>query len=71
MHRIGLLPDNYTFPSVVRSCVVLSALMEGREVHCSIIKNGFDLDVFVHSLITMYSQSGRGSNSELVLVRWL
>ncbi|CAL5328635.1 unnamed protein product [Camellia sinensis] len=31
MHRIGLLPDSYTFPSVVRSCAVLSALMEGRE----------------------------------------
>ncbi|KAF5956398.1 hypothetical protein HYC85_003623, partial [Camellia sinensis] len=66
MHRIGLLPDSYTFPSVVRSCAVLSALMEGREVHCNIIKNGFDLDVFVHSLITMYSQSRGGFNSELV-----
>ncbi|THG00559.1 hypothetical protein TEA_023086 [Camellia sinensis var. sinensis] len=67
MHRIGLLPDSYTFPSVVRSCAVLSALMEGREVHCNIIKNGFDLDVFVQSsLITMYSQSGEIFNSELV-----
>ncbi|XP_028072859.1 pentatricopeptide repeat-containing protein At1g08070, chloroplastic-like [Camellia sinensis] len=67
MHRIGLLPDSYTFPSVVRSCAVLSALMEGREVHCNIIKNGLDLDVFVRSsLITMYSQSGEIFNSELV-----
>ncbi|XP_028059679.1 putative pentatricopeptide repeat-containing protein At3g11460, mitochondrial [Camellia sinensis] len=45
MHRIGLLPDSYTFPSVVRSCAILSALMEGREAHCNIIKNGFDLDI--------------------------
>ncbi|GMP36922.1 hypothetical protein CsSME_00008858 [Camellia sinensis var. sinensis] len=67
MHLIGLLPDSYTFPSVVRSCAVLSALMEGREVHCNIIKNGFDLDVFVQSsLITMYSQSGEIFNSELI-----
>ncbi|KAF7132186.1 hypothetical protein RHSIM_Rhsim09G0134200 [Rhododendron simsii] len=67
MHRIGLLPDRYTFPSVVRSCAVLSALREGREAHCNIIKNGFDLDVFVQSsLVTMYSQCGETLSSELV-----
>ncbi|XAR67192.1 hypothetical protein NMG60_11013660 [Bertholletia excelsa] len=67
MHRIGLLPDSYTFPFVIRSCGVLSALREGREVHCNIIKNGFDLDVFVQSaLVTMYSQSGEILRSELV-----
>ncbi|KAI8539507.1 hypothetical protein RHMOL_Rhmol09G0188700 [Rhododendron molle] len=67
MHRIGLLPDRYTFPFVVRSCAVLSALREGREAHCNIIKNGFDLDVFVQSsLVTMYSQCGETLSSELV-----
>ncbi|KAG5532880.1 hypothetical protein RHGRI_027237 [Rhododendron griersonianum] len=67
MHRIGLLPDKYTFPFVVRSCAVLSALREGREAHCNIIKNGFDLDVFVQSsLVTMYSQCGETLSSELV-----
>uniref|UniRef100_A0A2N9HE39 Pentacotripeptide-repeat region of PRORP domain-containing protein n=1 Tax=Fagus sylvatica TaxID=28930 RepID=A0A2N9HE39_FAGSY len=67
MHRIGLLPDNYTFPFVVRSCAVLSALMEGKEVHCNVIKNGFDSDVFVKSsLISMYAQSGETLNSEII-----
>ncbi|XP_059633236.1 putative pentatricopeptide repeat-containing protein At3g11460, mitochondrial [Cornus florida] len=67
MHQTGILPDHYTFPSVVRSCAVLSALREGKEVHCNIIKNGFDLDVFVQtSLVTMYAQSGVTENSELV-----
>ncbi|KAA8523319.1 hypothetical protein F0562_009742 [Nyssa sinensis] len=67
MHQNGLLPDNYTFPFVVRSCAVLSALREGKEVHCNIVKNGFDSDVFVQSsLITMYSQNGETLNSELV-----
>ncbi|XP_057467566.1 pentatricopeptide repeat-containing protein At1g08070, chloroplastic-like [Actinidia eriantha] len=67
MRRIGLSPDSCTFPSVVRSCAVLSALREGREVHCNIIKNGYDLDVIVQSsLVTMYSQSGETLNSELV-----
>ncbi|XP_058183274.1 pentatricopeptide repeat-containing protein At1g08070, chloroplastic-like [Rhododendron vialii] len=67
MHRIGLLPDRYTFPFVFRSCAVLSALREGREAHCNVIKNGFDLDVFVQSsLVTMYSQCGETLSSELV-----
>ncbi|XP_058181358.1 pentatricopeptide repeat-containing protein At2g33760-like [Rhododendron vialii] len=67
MHRIGLLPDRYTFPFVFRSCAVLSALREGREAHCNVIKNGFDLDVFVRSsLVTMYSQCGETLSSELV-----
>jgi pentatricopeptide repeat protein len=67
MHQSGLLPDNYTFPFVVRSCAVLSALAEGKEVHCNIIKNGFDSDVFVKSsLISMYAQSGETLNSEIV-----
>ncbi|KAJ7979249.1 Pentatricopeptide repeat [Quillaja saponaria] len=67
MHRAGFLPDNYTFPFVVRSCAVISALREGKEVHCNIIKNGFDLDVFVQSsLVSMYAQSGETLNSEIV-----
>ncbi|KAI8019181.1 Pentatricopeptide repeat-containing protein [Camellia lanceoleosa] len=63
MHRIGLLPDSYTFPSVVRSCAVLSAFMEGREVHCNIIKNGFDLDVFVQSSLIIISLFDRMPSS--------
>lgn len=72
MHFLGLLPDSYTFPFVIRSCVVVSALREGKEVHCNIIKNGFDSDVFVQSaLVTMYSQSGEMVNSELVFDKML
>ncbi|OIT32762.1 PREDICTED: pentatricopeptide repeat-containing protein At2g29760, chloroplastic-like [Nicotiana attenuata] len=70
MHLLGFLPDNYTFPFVLRSCSVLSALREGREVHCSIIKHGFESDVFVQScLITLYAQSGETLDSELVFDR--
>ncbi|XP_077236342.1 pentatricopeptide repeat-containing protein At1g11290, chloroplastic-like [Tasmannia lanceolata] len=67
MHSSCLLPDHFTFPFIVRSCAVLSALREGKEIHCSIIKNGFDSDVFVQSaLVAMYSQNGEISISELV-----
>ncbi|KAF6149689.1 hypothetical protein GIB67_017422 [Kingdonia uniflora] len=67
MHFSGLLPDNYTFPSVVRSCAVLSALREGKEAHCNVIKNGLGYDMFVrNSLVTMYAQSGDILSSDLV-----
>ncbi|CAN4092358.1 unnamed protein product [Withania somnifera] len=63
----GILPDNYTFPFVLRSCSVLSALWEGREVHCNVIKYGFESDVFVQSsLISLYAQSGGILDFELV-----
>ncbi|KAF6151776.1 hypothetical protein GIB67_010350 [Kingdonia uniflora] len=66
MHFSGLLLDNYTFPSVVRSCAVLSALREGKETHCNVIKNGLGHDMFVrNSLVTMYAQSGDILSSEL------
>ncbi|KAL8119895.1 pentatricopeptide repeat-containing protein At2g29760, chloroplastic-like [Apium graveolens] len=67
MRRSGLLPDDYTFPSVVRACSVNSAFWEGRQVHCNAVKNGVSLDVFVQcSLVTMYSQSGETMKSELI-----
>ncbi|CAL1354751.1 unnamed protein product [Linum trigynum] len=67
MHHSGLLPDNYTFPFVIRSCAVISAVKEGVEVHCNIVKSGFDVDVFVQSsLVSMYSQAGDIINMEKV-----
>ncbi|PRQ50724.1 putative pentatricopeptide [Rosa chinensis] len=67
MHQRGLSPDNYTFPFVVRSCALQSALREGKQVHCNIVKNGFKSDVFVQSsLVSMYTQNGETLNSELV-----
>ncbi|XP_008797358.2 putative pentatricopeptide repeat-containing protein At3g11460, mitochondrial [Phoenix dactylifera] len=67
MHRMGLSPDHFTFPFVVRSCAVISALREGKEVHCNAIKTGFDSNAFLQSaLVTMYSQNGEISDSELV-----
>ncbi|XP_050369953.1 pentatricopeptide repeat-containing protein At1g08070, chloroplastic-like [Argentina anserina] len=67
MHRSGFSPDKYTFPFVVRSCAVQSALTEGKEVHCNITKNGFSSDLYVQSsLVSMYAQNGETLNSEFV-----
>ncbi|GJT29730.1 pentatricopeptide repeat-containing protein, chloroplastic [Tanacetum coccineum] len=61
MLRSGLLPDTYTFTYVVRSCT----LWEGRQVHCNVVKYGFDMDVYIQSsLVTMYGQNGETLDSE-------
>ncbi|KAJ9159828.1 hypothetical protein P3X46_025293 [Hevea brasiliensis] len=50
----GLQPDFYTFPPVVKAC---QNLLDGKKIHCSILKLGFEWDVFVAaSLIHMYSR---------------
>eukprot|EP01018_Ginkgo_biloba_P015187 Gb_08065 [translate_table: standard] len=56
---LGLQPDNFTFPSILRSCAGLSAVLLGKEIHCQIITRGFDSDVFVvNALIDMYAKCG-------------
>uniref|UniRef100_A0A2P2QLB0 Pentatricopeptide repeat-containing protein At4g33990 n=1 Tax=Rhizophora mucronata TaxID=61149 RepID=A0A2P2QLB0_RHIMU len=52
----GLRPDFYTFPPVLKAC---RYLLDGRKIHCSILKLGYEWDVFVAaSLIHMYSRFG-------------
>ncbi|KAJ4834989.1 hypothetical protein Tsubulata_019277, partial [Turnera subulata] len=52
----GLRPDFYTFPPVVKAC---RNLLDGKRMHCLILKLGFEWDVFVAaSLIHMYTRFG-------------
>ncbi|CAI0625638.1 unnamed protein product [Linum tenue] len=52
----GVRPDFYTFPPVLKAC---RNLFDGMKVHCSILKLGFEWDVFVAaSLIHLYSRFG-------------
>ncbi|KAK8921259.1 putative pentatricopeptide repeat-containing protein [Platanthera zijinensis] len=67
MHRAGFTPDHFTFPFVIRSCSVISAITEGKQAHCNIVKNRFDSNVFAQSsLIAMYFQTGEISDAEMV-----
>ncbi|XP_010267212.1 PREDICTED: pentatricopeptide repeat-containing protein At2g29760, chloroplastic [Nelumbo nucifera] len=52
-------PNNFTYPFLLNSCARLSSVESGRGIHCHIIKNGFESDVFVNnSLIHLYSSFG-------------
>lgn len=55
---LGLVPDYYTFPSLLKACVKLNAFEEGKQLHCLAIKYGFDSDIYVCPvLINMYIES--------------
>ncbi|KAH0977554.1 hypothetical protein GBA52_027273 [Prunus armeniaca] len=52
----GLRPDFYTFPPVLKAC---QNLVDGKKIHCQILKLGFVWDVFVAaSLVHLYSRFG-------------
>ncbi|KAK4848054.1 hypothetical protein QYF36_008769 [Acer negundo] len=52
----GLLPDFYTFPPVLKAC---RNLFDGKNIHCLVLKLGFEWDVFVAaSLLHMYCRFG-------------
>uniref|UniRef100_A0A7N0TK44 Uncharacterized protein n=1 Tax=Kalanchoe fedtschenkoi TaxID=63787 RepID=A0A7N0TK44_KALFE len=51
-----LLPDNYTFPFLLKACSRLGLGCKGQEFHCLSIQLGLEVDVFVqNALIFMYS----------------
>lgn len=55
----GLVPDNFTFPFVLKACSALSAIAEGRKIHEHAIRTGWEKDVFVGAaLIDMYAKCG-------------
>ncbi|KAL5705958.1 Pentatricopeptide repeat-containing protein [Ranunculus cassubicifolius] len=56
MQRDGVMPNMFTFSSVLRACEEIRTLLQ---LHCGIIKFGLDSDIFVRSaLIDIYSKWG-------------
>ncbi|XP_042497620.1 pentatricopeptide repeat-containing protein At5g66520-like [Macadamia integrifolia] len=55
MLQASVIPNQFTFPPVVRSCCVHNAVEEGKQVHAHILKFGFLEDSFSqNNLIHMY-----------------
>ncbi|KAL2349240.1 hypothetical protein Fmac_003240 [Flemingia macrophylla] len=52
----GLLPDDYTFSSLLKACARLKALQEGKQLHCLAVKLGASRNMYVcPTLINMYT----------------
>ncbi|GFS44422.1 pentatricopeptide repeat (PPR) superfamily protein [Actinidia rufa] len=63
----GLVPDNFTFPFVLKACSALSAIDVGRDIHEHAIRTGWEMDVFVGAaLIDMYAKCGCVGDSRQV-----
>ncbi|GLJ24805.1 hypothetical protein SUGI_0474350 [Cryptomeria japonica] len=55
MKKNGIQPNQFSYSSMIPVCARMVALGHGKEVHCDIIKAGFESSVFVaSSLIDMY-----------------
>lgn len=56
---VGVRPDVYTFPCVLRTCGGVPDLVRGQEVHVHVLRFGYEEDVdVVNALITMYCKCG-------------
>ncbi|XP_027338755.1 putative pentatricopeptide repeat-containing protein At3g08820 [Abrus precatorius] len=59
MREAGFVPDNFTFPFVLKACARLSHFHVGLKLHSLVIRTGFDCDVFVKTgLVCLYSKCG-------------
>ncbi|XP_057480662.1 pentatricopeptide repeat-containing protein At1g18485-like [Actinidia eriantha] len=67
MVRIGVRPDDHTFPFVIKACVDCFEVEKGKEVHGLVFKLGLDCDVFVgNTLVLFYGNCGDLRGAEKV-----
>eukprot|EP01018_Ginkgo_biloba_P017091 Gb_24879 [translate_table: standard] len=59
MQRTGIVPDHFTFATVLSACANLADLEIGKEVHEGILRCGLQPDIYVGSaLVDMYVKCG-------------
>jgi len=72
MQLIGPEPDQFTFSSVLRACISLATLENGKQIHAYIIKTGFESWLFVGTnLVDMYAKCGSLLDSQDVFIECL
>ncbi|XP_059633465.1 putative pentatricopeptide repeat-containing protein At5g13230, mitochondrial [Cornus florida] len=64
MRQSLVIPNQFTFASVLQACATMEGLDLGKQIHCNILKIGLDSDVFVsNALMDVYAKCGRMENS--------
>ncbi|XP_071737378.1 pentatricopeptide repeat-containing protein At1g31920 [Rutidosis leptorrhynchoides] len=70
--EMGIQPNNFTYPSLLKGCACLHRLKEGMQFHGHVFKNGLEDDVFVkNSLISMYGKCGEITKSCSVFMQMI
>ncbi|XP_073129819.1 pentatricopeptide repeat-containing protein At1g59720, chloroplastic/mitochondrial [Henckelia pumila] len=63
----SVVPDNHTFPFVLKACAYLFSLSEGNQAHAHLLKHGFASDVYINnSLIHFYASCGCSESARKV-----
>lgn len=69
MHKLGLKCNEFTFPSVLKSCSITKNLSMGKQVHGIVVVTGFDSDEFVaNTLVVLYAKCGDFCDSRRLFV---
>ncbi|GMH11524.1 hypothetical protein Nepgr_013365 [Nepenthes gracilis] len=56
LQRIGLVPDHFTFPFVLKACGICSIIHHGEAVHSMVLKMGLASDKYIrNTLLAMYA----------------
>ncbi|CAK9156524.1 unnamed protein product [Ilex paraguariensis] len=67
MQEMGVRPDCFTLPPVLKACCGSSAVEIGRAVHGHIFRHGFESDVFVqNALVALYAKCGQIERARMV-----
>ncbi|XP_059647433.1 pentatricopeptide repeat-containing protein At4g35130, chloroplastic [Cornus florida] len=65
MHSFGMQSDRFSMISSLGASSLECCLLNGKEIHCQVIRSGFELDLMVQtSLIDMYGKCGAVDNAE-------
>uniref|UniRef100_A0A7N0UKR3 Pentatricopeptide repeat-containing protein n=1 Tax=Kalanchoe fedtschenkoi TaxID=63787 RepID=A0A7N0UKR3_KALFE len=60
LSRVMDVVDLYSFGTILRACAGLTALCQGKEVHCQYVRIGNQTDVIIESaLVDLYAKCGR------------
>ncbi|GMY34920.1 pentatricopeptide repeat-containing protein [Fagus crenata] len=60
-------PNEYILASAIRACTHLGGVYHGAQLHCFVVKTGFEQDVYVGtSLIDFYAKNGDMDEARLV-----
>ncbi|KAL4184783.1 hypothetical protein AMTRI_Chr10g2840 [Amborella trichopoda] len=63
MLREGAKPNKFTFPSLLKACNLRSSPLEGKQIHCQVLKLERGMDGFIQStLIDIYANAGSQFN---------
>lgn len=68
MNLKGIIPNQYTYPTMLKTCTSVGAQEEGEQIHAHLTKTGFHQNLYVCGmLIDMYAKHGEFKTAREIL----